>query len=803
MDTVTYDNAGRLKTRTGGRGIVTTYGYDPLYGYQTSISYGDGVTASVTYSEFDRAGRAGQVSDASGTRILGFDAGRVVSETYSASGEPWDGFVVNHDYDDASRLSSVSVSDGASSMHAVEYGYDANTGRLGTVSFAQGGETHTATYGYKEGTSQIDSVVQTQGSAEVLAVGKDYDNLGRLRSLSYGQPHQELGMTYAYNMANQRTYATRGNGEYWRYGYDALGQVVSATKSLPGGQIVPGYTFSYGFDDIGNRSAAGRDGNAARRQQYYAGTDATGVNGANALNQYGSRSVPRVLGVLGMANANATVTANAQAATRTGDYYQALLDYSSGEAPDAARYEDILLVGTYAGQGANGTDAVAEVETRAYLPPNPENFTYDDDGNLKSDSRWLYAWDGENRLVTLEPTATAISLGLPGQKLTFTYDSQGRRVKKEVYDWSDTTSTWETSPAATTAFLYDDWNLLAELDYDVSGVQVGSRTYAWGIDLSGSLQGAGGVGGLLAVNVSNGSSAGTYYPAYDGNGNVMAYVDAAGGEVAARFEYGPFGEPLRATGSAADALTYRFSTKYTDPETGLLYYGYRYYSPGMGRWLSRDPIEEEGGMNLYVFVGNNGVNGWDQLGMLTDEAVAAALLRHWAEPNGNDTFGRFGGYWGEYMKSLGAIRVEAQSAMQKEAQKAWDGNRSSGQYSSGTIHINLNRSFSLTATLNGIDYVIRGGYEIDRINCAITMRHNFHTITDVFDPHEADNPESSWADWVGRRLRSGGSVYPSGFKTYQDFNIIIVWNSDDIKFPVSNGKVLTDGGTKAWPFAAN
>ncbi|BCX47296.1 hypothetical protein HAHE_12040 [Haloferula helveola] len=50
----------------------------------------------------------------------------------------------------------------------------------------------------------------------------------------------------------------------------------------------------------------------------------------------------------------------------------------------------------------------------------------------------------------------------------------------------------------------------------------------------------------------------------------------------------------------------------------LFYYGFRYYHPELGRWISRDPIEEEGGVSLYGFVGNDGLNGWDLLGLLLD-----------------------------------------------------------------------------------------------------------------------------------------------------------------------------------------
>ena len=60
-------------------------------------------------------------------------------------------------------------------------------------------------------------------------------------------------------------------------------------------------------------------------------------------------------------------------------------------------------------------------------------------------------------------------------------------------------------------------------------------------------------------------------------------------------------------------------SKYFDTETGLYYYGYRYYDPETGRWLSRDPLEEEGGINLYEFLGNDPINFYDPYGLLTYE----------------------------------------------------------------------------------------------------------------------------------------------------------------------------------------
>jgi RHS repeat-associated protein len=111
------------------------------------------------------------------------------------------------------------------------------------------------------------------------------------------------------------------------------------------------------------------------------------------------------------------------------------------------------------------------------------------------------------------------------------------------------------------------------------------HTYVWGSDLSGSMQGAGGVGGLLEVSCY-GSATKNCFPAFDGNGNVAALIHAADGTVAANDEYAAFGEPVRVTGVMAGNNPFRFSTKYADDESDLLYYDYRYYKPSLRRQVS-------------------------------------------------------------------------------------------------------------------------------------------------------------------------------------------------------------------------
>lgn len=155
-----------------------------------------------------------------------------------------------------------------------------------------------------------------------------------------------------------------------------------------------------------------------------------------------------------------------------------------------------------------------------------------------------------------------------------------------------------------------NWNV--NLEHDGTAY---TRRLTWGLDLSGSLQGAGGVGGLLCLSELNASGSVTKqrYPLYDGNGNVVGLLKPDG-TVAATYRYDAFGQTLATTGPPEDC-DYRFSAKPQDPVTGLYYYGHRYYDPVTGRWPYRDPIEEQGGFNLYGFVENDNINGWDFRGL--------------------------------------------------------------------------------------------------------------------------------------------------------------------------------------------
>jgi RHS repeat-associated protein len=219
-------------------------------------------------------------------------------------------------------------------------------------------------------------------------------------------------------------------------------------------------------------------------------------------------------------------------------------------------------------------------------------FQYDLDGNILSDGVHMFTYDSVGRLKTVSSNGVLF--------VTNHYDAQSRRVKK-------------VTPASTTTFFYDDWNLIEERIAYTNGT-TSTIKYYWGKDLSGSLQGAGGVGGLLYLTVSNSNSQlELYIPCCDNNGNITKYVDSIG-NIVASYTYDAFGKLISKSGALADLLRHRFSTKYIDVETGLYYYGYRFYHPILMRWLNRDPIEEDGGVNLYGFCGNNGVVKYDKDG---------------------------------------------------------------------------------------------------------------------------------------------------------------------------------------------
>jgi RHS repeat-associated protein len=578
--------AGRLHSRTwartvGGQPLVTTYGYDQA-GQLNSITYNDGTTPNVGYT-FDRLGRLAQVTDI-GTRTLGYNAaGEVLNDNYAASGLGFNS-QLRYGYDGLLRRTNL---DNVSLGENVNYSYDAAS-RLASVSTVDSGQvTLSATYSYLANSPLVGQITFKQNGMTRLTTTKGYDNLNRLTNI-VNAASVNLSSAYQYNPANQRTNQLREDGTYWVYQYDSLGQVTSGKKYWSDGTPVAGQQFAYNFDDIGNRktTASGGDavGSSLRLANY--------TN--NLLNQITSRDVPGYVEDQGAATNTATVTVNGAAAYQKGNYYRGELAVDNSSSP---------LYLAITNQGTLDTSS-AFINGHVLVAQTPETNSYDADGNLTQDGKWTYMWDAENRLIGMQSLSTIPAAAK--RQMIYAYDDQGRRIYAKIMEWNTSSGSYQMITEE--RYWYDGWNIICRADLATTLVQ----NFVWGLDLSGSIQGAGGVGGLLMLDDSTGAS---YYYDYDGNGNVLGLVNANDGTTAAQYDYDPFLGVLRANGLIAKANPFLGSTKFYDWDTELYNFGHRPYKPATGTWLSREPLGEAASCNVMNYVGNDGVNSYDVLGL--------------------------------------------------------------------------------------------------------------------------------------------------------------------------------------------
>lgn len=670
----TYTPAGRLATRKWVRGSITSYAYNEA-GDLKGRTYNDTITPPVTLS-YDRRGRMIGVVDVAGTRALTYDTfDRVTDEMFTAG--TFNEFRSNQTYatDKGYRttLGYRRVSGGTTyELSNRGFGYDAmwRPDRFWILDKPNGSNWFArfdAKYSYElvgnrplshtlrilGGTSigTSASAVPSDTGATSLADGvRAYDGLGRLSVLQWGSYAGPSNGTfvesygYTYNSANQRTKQTVSRGgdrpDYdWDFTYDQFGQLTGAAKKwtqVSPPQVALGQDLGYAYDAIGNRTQTTLSDTA--------GNYATSNYNSNRLNQYTDRSVPRVFDFMGYSALNPAYvqmpgeTSPGVAAARqptypsaTGPYFRRKVANFSNDA---------------AGDFATGAQAIPY-----FVPATPEVYTYDADGNLTSDGRCTYTWNGENQLVQVDLKSGLENLPSVAFEGTwvYEYDYIGRRVRKyrrtlqlENMMMSQGAPEGQMEGPQTqsnfgeggeqglitdeTKFFYDGWLLTLE----VSGYAA-IRSYYYGLDLSGSTSGAAGIGGLL-FQLNGAATPGptnTRWFCHDPQGNVTSLRSVSDNTRIASLETGPYGDQAIADG-LADELKLRFSGKYRDGETGLAYFGHRYYSIQLGKWINNDPVGVSGGANLTAFVTNvpnhyldplglapqiwtgSGINNWDR-----------------------------------------------------------------------------------------------------------------------------------------------------------------------------------------------
>ncbi len=644
-----------LVQEVGGSGQVTDYTYDALERRVEQRSDSDGGSRSIAaITHYNDKNQIDWASDAASNKIIfayDSDTGRKIAETNAL------GHTTLYSYNDHGQVSAV----GGTSQYLVEYGYD-SYGRktdLYTMRSVASGWDRTQ-WVYDEATGLMTNKVYDDGHGPSYAYTPDgkpstrtwsrditttysYDFVGNLTNTVYSDSTPSVFI--AYNRLGQKTQVVDASGtntfaysEFLQLTNEVnVGQASSLSRSYDSQgrnfSIALGndYAVSYGYDNLGRFTSVSSLVASISSEFDYSYLPSSELL-IGYTNNHGS-----VVSYDYETNRNVKTTVLNQFGTNLVsqfDYtYDALLrriqridTIDSVVTNDFAYNVRNELIG--AGMGTNVYDyAYDSIGNRTSATNNNQSITYsanalnqhiqitnngslvtlsyDPDGNLTNDSVNAYTWNGENRLIAVEPLlSTNGSL-----KCEFFYDYQGRRISKDVYQ--RITNNWGL--ITETKFLYDGWNLIHELITDNPEQITTTKSYVWGLDLSQSLRGAGGVGGLLAQITDNGATVSCHYAMADANGNFTDYVSTNGISVA-HYEYNPYGGLIASSGSMADEFASRFSTKYFDAETGLSYYGFRYYSPETGRWLNRDPIGESGGLNLNGFFNNNAIDFFDKDG---------------------------------------------------------------------------------------------------------------------------------------------------------------------------------------------
>jgi RHS repeat-associated protein len=403
-------------------------------------------------------------------------------------------------------------------------------------------------------------------------------------------PHDSLERLDYTALVNKYGHVLDGYG----YGYDYLGLRTGITRDLG----LTNSSVTVGYDSIGQITSwsAREDLAGPLRLNEQAGWvyDAAGnlryrTNGgliqtftADPVNQLANVARNSAMTVSGTTPVPASsVTVNGQTAQTYGDFTFAAANQSLFEGQNT-----FAIVAQKPGGGSVTNNLTANL-------PGSVTLLYDANGNLTNDGTRSFAYNAENQLtnITLDNT----------WKTEFVYDGLGRRRIERNYGWQ--AGQWAKTNE--TRYVYDGYLAIQERDSN----NVPLVTYTRGLDLSGSLQGAGGIGGLLARTDGNGSM---FYHA-DGAGNIAGLMDGQQ-NMAARYMYGPFGRLVGKWGPMADVNAMQFSSMPVHRQSGLIGYWGRAYDPNLQRWIQRDPIGEMGGINLYGFVGNSPLSWVDPWG---------------------------------------------------------------------------------------------------------------------------------------------------------------------------------------------
>jgi RHS repeat-associated protein len=458
------------------------------------------------------------------------------------------------EYDDTDQMVTAQVASGAATSLVI--GGDATTGDDVAVTFVDenlGGGSITITHQVQPGETLQDVAQQLRDAINDPGSGLSAANISASWSSNRNQTVQINSTSSRATIISAKTSRTGGAA------------TVSAFLA-PATAIEPFSDQLYYFYDCArNRIGAQRTSGSGIGTS----TDITQWT-ANSLNQLATKSAGGRARFRGSANkAITSVVVNGVSATR----------------PDSRAFvaDAPLTVSSASSASVTANDARNSSETENFevnvTGPSSATYQYDENGNMTFDGANTFEWDAENRLRKITyPSSAGTS--------TFDYDGFGRCVR---------ITELTTAGTMTKEFTWDGTIRCEEKDTSGTDVTV-KRFFNFGEQI------------LDPLSVST-----NYLFTSDHLGSVREVADTTGALVA-QYSYTPFGERTKITGSGPDA-DFGFAGMYHHARSGLNLTLFRAYDSRLARWLSRDPLGESMGTNLYAYVGNNPVVFIDPLGL--------------------------------------------------------------------------------------------------------------------------------------------------------------------------------------------
>lgn len=569
-----YDNVGNLIAVTNALNQATRFTYDSQ-GNQTSVI---DPTGHYVTNFFDALNRKVATIDASiATNSIAYDALGRVSATTNAISQ-----VTQFFYDAIGRLTNVV--DAANK--SVFFVYDQNSNRVLTTD--PNGHSWTNCFDELNRLAEQDDPDANRAFFHYDPVGNltnkftpncdkivySYDALNRLTNIAYpnGPP-----VTFAYDEVGNRTNMTDSLGATtWQF--DLLNRLTSVTDPY-------GQTVANGYDPNGNRVSLTYPGNKVVNYGFDALnrmiTLTNWLNGV-VIYTYDSRG-----NSIAATNANGTT---ASYAYDVADRLVALTNAASDASVIAAYAITLDAVG-------NHTQATHNQPLFPILPNQTNNYAYNSDnrlvtidgqtvthnanGDLTRSGTNSYAYDFEDRLVQLSLTNT------------FTYDSLGNRLARTVNE-------------QTRRFVLDRMGALTQVlvENDANNSPVAYYVYGLG----------------LAHRISSSGTFAAYH--FNIQGSTVALTDSSG-KVTDSYAYDSFGVMGNSDGASPQPFRYLGQYGIVDDSTGLLYARARYFSPQLGRFLSKDPITGNDSdcqsLNRYIYALNRPISFHDASGLSAHE----------------------------------------------------------------------------------------------------------------------------------------------------------------------------------------